>query len=346
MDAKAWKFRKDGTQKDGAPYSLRTESVSLPNELPPNSVRVRIRATSLNYRDIVAWQNLAGRQVHGRTPCSDGAGEVIAVGSDVPDFQIGDRVAGCFFQTWISGRFEMIHHRNDLGGTLDGMLQETIDLPANGIVRVPDYLSYEQAATLPCAALTAWYSLVHRGQLQSGESVLCIGTGGVSVFALQFATAMGAKVIVLSSSDEKLERVKTLGAWQTLNYRNTPDWGAEVLHRTDGKGVDHVVEVGGQGTLGQSLQAVAPGGHIALIGVLTGFGPPSTSLFPLLAKNIRLNGIYVGAKEDFVAMNEFLSRTKIQPVIDRVFPFEQADEAFAYLRSAQHFGKVVIRGCD
>jgi NADPH:quinone reductase-like Zn-dependent oxidoreductase len=175
---------------------------------------------------------------------------------------------------------------------------------------------------------------------------LCIGTGGVSVFALQFAIAMGAKVIVLSSSDEKLERVKTLGAWQTLNYRNTPDWGEEVLHRTDGKGVDHVVEVGGQGTLGQSLQAVAPGGHIALIGVLTGFGPPSTSLFPLLAKNIRLNGIYVGAKEDFVAMNEFLSRTKIQPVIDRVFPFEQADEAFAYLHSAQHFGKVVIRGCD
>jgi NADPH:quinone reductase-like Zn-dependent oxidoreductase len=341
MDVKAWKFRKDGAQ-----YALKPESVCLPDLPPPNSIRVRIRAASLNYRDIVGWKNLAGRPVDGRTPCSDGAGEIMAVGSDVRGFQVGERVAGCFFQTWMSGRFEMMHHRNDLGGTIDGMLQQMIDLPSVGVVRIPDYLSYEQAATLPCAGLTAWYSLVHRGQLSSGETVLCIGTGGVSMFALQFATALGAKVIVLSSSDEKLERAKAMGAWQTLNYRNTPDWGEEVLHMTDGKGVDHVVEVGGQGTLGQSLQAVAPGGHVALIGVLTGFGPPSASLFPLLAKNIRLNGIYVGSKEDFQSMNEFLAKSKIEPVIDRVFPFEQADAAFEYLYSAKHFGKVVVKGCE
>ena len=341
MDAKAWKFHKVGAQ-----YALKPDSVSLPANPADDSVRIRIHATSLNYRDIVGWKNLAGRQVDGRTPCSDGAGEIIAVGPQVRDFEVGNRVAGCFFQTWMAGRFEMAHHRNDLGGTIDGMLQQMIDLPASGVVRVPDYLSYEQAATLPCAGLTAWYSLVHRGQLTSGETVLCIGTGGVSIFALQFATALGAKVIVLSSSDEKLERAKAMGAWQTLNYRNTPDWGEKVLPMTDGRGVDHVVEVGGQGTLGQSLQAVAPGGHIALIGVLTGFGPPSTSLFPLLAKNIRLNGIYVGAKEDFQSMNEFLSKSRIEPVIDRVFPFEQADKAFEYLYSAKHFGKVVIKGCE
>jgi len=341
MDAKAWKFR-----KDGAHYALKSESVSLPAGPAESSVRIRIRATSLNYRDIVGWKNLAGRPVDGRTPCSDGTGEIIAVGSEVRDFQVGDRVAGCFFQTWMSGRFDMMHHRNDLGGTIDGMLQQMIDLPASGVVRIPDYLSYEQAATLPCAGLTAWYSLVHRGMLQSGETVLCIGTGGVSIFALQFATALGAKVIILSSSDEKLDRAKALGATQTLNYHTTPDWGEEVMHMTDGKGVDHVVEVGGQGTLGQSLQAVAPGGHIALIGVLTGFGPPSTSLFPLLAKNIRLNGIYVGSREDFREMNEFLSKSRIEPVIDRVFSFEQADAAFEYLYSAKHFGKVVVKGCD
>lgn len=341
MDAKAWKFRKDGTA-----YSLKLESPTLPDSPPNHSIRIRIHAASLNYRDIVGWKNLAGRPVDGRTPCSDGTGEIIAVGSEVRDFQVGDRVAGCFFQTWMSGRFEMMYHRNDLGGTIDGMLQQIIDLPASGVVRIPDYLSYEQAATLPCAGLTAWYSLVHRGQIQSGETVLCIGTGGVSMFALQFATSLGAKVISLSSSDEKLERAKALGAWQTLNYRNTPDWGEEVLHITSGKGVDHIVEVGGQGTLGQSLQAVAPGGHIALIGVLTGFGPPSTSLFPLLAKNIRLNGIYVGSKQDFQSMNQFLSKSRIEPVIDRVFPFEQADAAFEYLYSAKHFGKVVVKGCE
>jgi NADPH:quinone reductase-like Zn-dependent oxidoreductase len=337
MQSDAWTFRKNSRD-----YDLVRLSRQLPDQPPPGKVRVQLKNVSLNYRDLVAWQNLANRNVQGRVPCSDGAGAVISVADDVKDWTLGDRVAGCFFQTWLSGPFDMVHHKNDLGGTLDGMLQTYIDLPASGLVRIPDSMTFQQAATLPCAALTAWYSLVVRGGLRSDQTILCIGTGGVSLFAMQIASAMGAHAIVLSSQDSKRERAKELGAWQTINYRSHPDWSQQVLEMTDGKGVDHVVEVGGPGTLEQSMKSVAAGGHIALIGVLTGFGAPSTSLFPLLAKNITLNGIYVGSRADFCEMNRFLDKHRIEPIIDRGFPFEGSPQAFEYLRSAQHFGKVVI----
>ncbi|MFN9419010.1 MAG: zinc-dependent alcohol dehydrogenase family protein [Pirellula sp.] len=314
----------------------------MPDALTPNAVRVHVKAISLNYRDIIAWRNLAGRQVDKRVPASDGAGEIVAVGSDVQQWKVGDRVAGCFFQTWQSGPFDLAHHKNDLGGTLDGMLQSVIDLPETGIVEIPPSLSFEQASTLPCAGLTAWYSLFTRGGLVADQTVLCIGTGGVSIFALQFATAIGARAIVLSSSDSKLERARVMGAWETINYREHPQWADEVWKLTDGHGVDHVVEVGGPGTLEQSMKCVAASGHIALIGVLTGFGAPNTSLFPLLARNVRLNGIYVGSRDKFIEMNAFIESKQIQPSIDQVFSFDDAPSAFEYLQSAKHFGKVVI----
>ena len=342
MTTKAWVFRTNPNT-----YDLRLEARDSipPTAIPPDSVLVRIRAVSLNYRDVIAWRNLAGRMMDGRVPASDGAGVVIACGQKVTQWQVGDRVAGCFFQTWQSGRFEMRHHKNDLGGTLDGMLQEEICLPASGLVKIPNHLDFEQAATLPCAALTAWYALTYRGGLESGQSVLCLGTGGVSIFALQLAVALGAEVLITSSDDLKLHKAKELGAAKTINYRTYPQWADEVTRLTNGAGVDHVVEVGGPGTLEQSMKSIAAGGHLALIGVLTGFGSPATSLFPLLAKNVQLNGIYVGPRDQFLAMNEFLERKNLYPIIDRVFELRDAPAAFEYLESGQHFGKVVVR-CD
>ena len=340
MSCNAWVFRSNPTAFD---LALEKRPRLSDTEVPNNSVLVRVRSVSLNYRDIIGWKNLAGRKLDGRVPASDGAGEIIACGSNVRQWKVGDRVAGCFFQTWQSGSFEMRHHKNDLGGSLDGMLQEFVCLPETGVVRVPDHLDFDQAATLPCAGLTAWYSLVCRGNLKSRQTVLCLGTGGVSIFALQIAIAMGCEVIITSSDNKKLERAKILGATQTINYRENPKWADEVWRLTEEKGVDHVVEVGGPGTLEQSMKAVAPSGHIALIGVLTGFGAPTTSLFPLVARNVQLNGIYVGPRDQFVAMNSFIESKKLIPVIDRVFEMNDALVAFEYLASGQHFGKVVIR---
>lgn len=330
-------------QPEGPAYRL--AQTTRPRPTPgPGQVLVRVRAVSLNYRDLINLRKTAGREVGGRIPTSDGAGEIVAVGPDVAAWKPGDRVAGCFFQTWIGGPFELRHHHADLGGTVDGLLAEHALLSADGIVRVPDFLSFREAATLPCAGVTAWAALVDRGNLQAGQTVLALGTGGVSIFALQIATALGAKVIVTSSSDEKLQRARELGAWQTVNYRTTPDWDKEVWKLTGKRGVDHVVEVGGPGTLEKSMQSVAAGGQIALIGVLTGFGPPTASLFPLLARNVRLDGIYVGSREHFEAFNRFLIEKQVHPVIDRVFPFDDAVAAYDHLASGQHFGKVVIDG--
>lgn len=339
MNSLAWVFRSNNST-----YDLeRTErAIPQPQELGPNEVLVNIRAVSLNYRDIIAWKNLAGRKVDGRVPASDGAGEVVAVGSEVTQWKTGDRVAGCFFQTWQDGPFDMNHHKNDLGGTLDGMLREHVVLPESGLVRIPESLDYAQSATLPCAGLTAWYALVCRGQLTAGQSVLALGTGGVSVFALQFATKIGATVVMTSSDDDKRQRAQQLGAAFTVNYREFPDWSNPIWEWSGGRGVDHVVEVGGPGTLEQSMKAVAASGHIALIGVLTGFGAPHTSLFPLLARNIRLNGIYVGPRHEFQRMNQFIDEHGIQPVIDKRFAFDDAPAAFEYVASGKHFGKVVI----
>jgi NADPH:quinone reductase-like Zn-dependent oxidoreductase len=306
-------------------------------------VRIRVHATSLNYRDLIMQKNLAGRKAADVVPVSDGAGEVVAVGPGATRWQAGDRVAACFFQAWHDGPFDMAYHKSDLGGSIDGMLAEEVVLDEHGLVRVPDYLSFEQAACLPCAAVTAWNGLVTRGALQAGQTVLVQGTGGVSVFALQIAAAMGARVIITSSSDAKLAKAKELGAAEGVNYRTTPDWEKEVWRLTDKRGVDHVVEVGGPGTLDKSLQSVAAGGHIAQIGVLTGFQPASVNMFNAVAKNARLDGIYVGSRMHFETMNAFFEQHQIRPVIDRTFPFEEAEAAYRHLESGNHFGKVVIR---
>ncbi len=227
-----------------------------------------------------------------------------------------------------------------LGGAIDGMLSEYVVLHEDGLVHTPDYLTDEEAATLPCAAVTAWQGLATQGGLTVGETVLALGTGGVSIFALQFAVAAGAQVLITSSSDAKLERAKALGAAEVINYRAAPDWDQRVLELTDGVGVDHVVEVGGAGTLEKSLRAVRVGGAVSLIGVLTGAGTADPSL--ILRKSIRLQGIYVGSREMFEAMNRAMTLHQIKPVIDRTYPFEEARDAFKYMESAAHFGKIVI----
>jgi NADPH:quinone reductase-like Zn-dependent oxidoreductase len=327
---------------EGAAFRLAREDGPRP-EPGPGQVRVRVRASSLNYRDLIALRNKAGRPVDGVIPLSDGAGEVAEVGPGVSRVKVGDRVAGNFFQSWIDGPFRPEHHKHDLGGSLDGMLADEVVLDAEGVVAVPASLSFEEAACLPCAALTAWTALFPRGDLQPGEWVLIQGTGGVSISGLQLAVAHGARVVVTSSRDDKLARALAMGAAHGINYRTTPDWDREVWRLTEKRGVDHILEVGGPGTLGRSFGCIAGGGQIALIGVLTGFDAPQTSLFPLMARNARLDGIYVGSRADFAAMNADLAAKDLRPVIDRVFPFDEATAAFAHLESGAHFGKVVIR---
>lgn len=301
-------------------------------------VAVRVRATSLNYRDLLTTQN---PKIENRVPLSDGAGEIIEVGGQVSNWKIGDRVCVGFFRDWTSGRFEAKYHDAALGGSVDGMLSEVVVFPAHSLVRVPEHFSFEEAATLPCAGLTAWCALRRSGFI-AGASVLLQGTGGVSIWGLQIVLASGGRTIITSSSDEKLERAKSLGASETINYRTTPDWDKEVWRLTQKRGVDHILEVGGPGTLGKSLASVASGGNIAQIGVLTGFEAPDVSLFPLVSKNATMSGIYVGDVESFREFARFLEVTQIQPVIDRTFAFEETREAYDYMKSGAHFGKIVV----
>jgi NADPH:quinone reductase-like Zn-dependent oxidoreductase len=318
--------------------------VEQPHPEPASGeVLVRVRAVSLNYRDLITLElQRPGNLPPPLVPCSDGAGEVVAIGAGVTRFKVGDRVAGIFFRDWIDGAFDLRYHSAAGGGSIHGWLRDFVAVPEHGLVPIPEHLSFDEAATLPCAAVTAWQALFTRGDLRAGATVLALGTGGVSIFALQLANAAGARVIVTSSSDEKLERAKQLGAWATINYRTNPEWDKEVWNLTGKRGVDHVVEVGGPGTLGKSMNTIAAGGQIALIGVLTGFGAPDASLFPLVARNARIDGIYVGSRGDFEAMNHFIERHRMRPVIDRTFHFDQAREAFTHMRGASHFGKLVI----
>lgn len=305
-------------------------------------VRIRVRAASLNYRDLVVARGGYGGAVKlPLIPLSDGAGEVAEVGEGVTRFKVGDRVAATFFQTWIAGELTDAQAKAALGGGVDGMLTESLVLDEGGIVHFPDHLSFEEAATLPCAAVTAWASLVSYGNLRAGQSVLVLGTGGVSIFALQFAKMSGARVIATSSSDEKLARLKKMGADGLINYKTTPNWDERVRELTSGAGVDHVVEVGGAGTFPRSLRAVRRGGTISLIGVLSGQG--QIDPLPILMKGVRVQGVNVGSREMFEAMNQAISAHKLRPVVDRVFPFEQAREAYRYLESGAHFGKVVVK---
>jgi NADPH:quinone reductase-like Zn-dependent oxidoreductase len=317
--------------------------VERPNPKPGyGQVLVRIKAVSLNYRDLLVVKGAYSRNLpSGLIPCSDGAGEVVEVGDGVTRVKPGDRVAGIFFQTWISGGLDESKAKSALGGAIDGVLAEYVLFHQDGLVHIPEHLSYEEGATLPCAAVTAWNGLITSGGLKAGDTVLVMGTGGVSIFALQFARISGARVIATSSSDEKLGRVKQMGASDGINYKSVPDWEKRVWELTSKVGVDHVVEVGGAGTLAKSLRAVRIGGHISLIGVLSGAGEANP--LPAVMKNVRIQGIYVGSRDMFEAMNSAISLHQLHPVIDRVFPFEGAKEAFSYMESGAHFGKVVIR---
>lgn len=304
-------------------------------------VKIKVRATALNYRDLlVAAGKYSGPLKPAVIPLSDGAGEVVAVGSGVSAFQVGDRVAGTFFQGWEAGAISGEATSRAMGGAVDGMLAQYVVLPEAGVIHTPLHLSAEEAATLPCAGLTAWNAVVEAGRIKAGETVLVLGTGGVSLFALQFAKLHGARVIVASSSDEKLSRARELGADTLINYRTTPNWEQEVMAATGGRGVDLVVEVGGGGTLERSIKSVRVGGFIAVIGVVSGGGQIDPR--PIIGRAIRLQGIYVGSREMFVAMNRAVSLARLRPVIDRTFAFERAREAYAYQASGAHFGKIVV----
>ena len=301
-------------------------------------VAIRVHAASLNYRDLLTAQN---PQVENIVPLSDGAGEIIELGDGVTNWKIGDRVCVNFFRDWQSGRFVNAYHAGALGGAIDGMLSEIVVFPQHSLVKIPDDYSFEEAATLPCAGLTAWCGL-RRGDFTAGDCVLLQGTGGVSIWGLQIAVASGASAIITSSSDDKLTRARAMGASEIINYKSTPDWDKEVWRLTNKRGVDHILEVGGPDTLGKSLASVASGGHIAQIGVLTGFDAPDVSLFPLVSKNATMSGIYVGDVASFEQFARFLNATKVKPVIDRVFGFDEVGAAYDYMKSGAHFGKVVV----
>lgn len=309
----------------------------------PGQVHVRFHAASLNYRDLmIATGGYNPKMELPRILGSDAAGEVVGVGDGVTTLKPGDRVASLFFQDWQDGEVTQSKIKAALGGPIDGVFATDRLLPATGVVPMPDALSFEGAATLPCAALTAWNALVERGHLRAGQTVLILGTGGVSIFGLQFAKAHGARVILTSSSDEKLARGRVLGADETINYRHTPAWDAEVLKLTGKRGVDHVLEVGGSGTLERSLNAVRVGGHVHLIGVLSEPGK-GVDVLSVLRKSIHLNGVYVGSRAMFADMNAAIEINRILPVIDRSFPLSEAHAAFEYLQSGAHFGKIVLQ---
>lgn len=317
--------------------------VERPDPAPgPGQVLVRIRAASLNYRDqMIAVSDYFGMSADRELiPMSDMAGEVLAVGAGVTRFKPGDRVCGCFSQADPNGPAH--GPQAPLGLPLDGVLAEQIVLHEEGLVPAPQGYSFEEAACLPCAGVTAWNTLMVAGRpLRPGDTVLALGTGGVSIWALQLAAATGARVIVTSSSDDKIERAKALGAWAGVNYRRTPEWDQEVLALTGGRGADCVIEVGGNGTLARSFRALAPGGKVGLIGVLSG---PSGDISPqtLMFKRGTLHGIMVGDRALFEQLIRAVEENGVRPVVDRVFPFEAAREAYAHQRGGDFMGKVVI----
>jgi len=304
-----------------------------------HEVLIKMHATSLNYRDLITVQNGAAKS--GLVPNSCGAGTVIAVGEGVTRFATGDRVVPIFFQKWLNGPPTAPALSSALGGPIDGCLREQMTLHEDGLLHIPDYMSFDEAATLPCAALTAWRGLVEESHLIAGQSVLVQGTGGVSIFALQFAKLFGAEVILTSSSDEKLERGKDLGADHTINYRATPNWAEEARRITGGRGVDHIVEVGGAGTLQQSIETVALYGHIHLIGVLSGFSNP-LNVAQMFSSNAHFHGITVGSRYMFENMLRAMTLHETRPVIDSRYEMSDAQTAFAQMEQGGHFGKIVI----
>ena len=317
------------------------EFVERPTPAPgPGEVLVGVRAVSINYRDLMMVKGLYNpKMALPRIPCSDGAGTVVEVGVGVTAWKPGDRVAGIFMQNWLDGPLTAAKARGALGGDIDGMLTDFVVLKQEGLVALPDHLSYQEAATLPCAAVTAWNALA-AGDIKPGATVLILGTGGVSIFALQFARLKGARVLGISSSDEKLERAIAMGLDAGLNYRDHPDWERWAADQTGGEGVDLVVEVGGMGTLAHSLMSIRPGGTVSQVGVLA----PSPAPFPLpliLMKMARIHGIYVGSRKDFLEMNRAISLAELRPVGEE-FHWTQAREVFERMEEASHFGKLVL----
>lgn len=306
----------------------------------PGQVLVRVRASSLNYHDFVVV--LGGIPTpDGRIPMSDGACEVVALGEGVTKWKVGDKVLSLFFPSWQSVQIEAAGFQSVPGDGADGFGAELVAAPETAFTRMPEGWTFEEAATLPCAALTAWRGLVNEARIKPGDWVLTQGTGGVSIFALQFAKAAGCRVISTSSSPEKMEHLKKLGADHVINYKETPDWGAAAFKLTGGRGVDEVVEIGGPGTMAQSIAACRPGGHISLIGVLTGVSGevPTAALF---SRNITLSGITVGSRRMQEDMIDAIEANGIKPVIDSTFPLDQIAAAFAHQASQKHFGKIVL----
>lgn len=312
-------------------------------EPQPNEVVVRFDAWSLNYRDVMVVEGRYNPRLKmPATPLSDGAGEIVAVGEGVSKWKVGDRVMPIMVQRWFDGEPDAETSRTAIGAgaVWDGILREKAAFHENSVVAVPDQLSQSEAATLPCAAVTAWNALVVSGKLKAGDTVLTQGTGGVSIFAVQFAKILGARVIATSSSDTKLGKLKELGADETINYRTREDWDRAVLELTDKRGVDHVIEVGGAGTLAKSINAVRVGGHIAMIGALDTEG--TFNHVPIFMKAIRLQGIFVGSKAMFEDMNASIAGKNVRPLIDRIFRFEEIRDALHYMKSGAHFGKIVV----
>lgn len=310
----------------------------------PGEVRLRMCAAALNFRDLLVPQRGYGSRMQ-TLPLimlSDGVGIVDQLGAGVDGLGIGTRACPVFFQSWPAGEPTGARLGRSLGCEMDGTMAEYMVLPAGGVLPVPPHLDDPEAASLPTAGVTAWRALVSEGRLRPGDSVLVQGTGGVSLFALQFAKMIGARVICTSSSDDKLARARALGADETINYLSVPEWGRVARDMAGGEGVDHVVEVGGQGTLAQSLRAVRPGGTISMIGVLAG-GKMDAALGLVVTRHVRLQGITVGSADDFAQMLRAIERTAMRPVVDRIFDFEALPEAMRYLAAGKHFGKVCLR---
>jgi len=323
------------------------DALKLADAQPPRpgagEVVVAVRACSLNHRDlnIVSGNYTRNAVKPGAIPLSDGAGEVIAVGQDVTRWKPGDRVAPIFVQRWLGGNPLPEYMPSALGGPSDGVLAEQIVLNAEGLVRIPSHMSFEEAATLPCAAVTAWNAVFVKGALQPGQTVVTLGTGGVSLFAAQFGLMAGARVIATTGSVQKVARLQALGVTHVINYKASPDWDERVRDLTDARGADLVVEVGGPGSLAKSIAAIRYCGHISVVGNLAGRATLDPG--PLFAKRASMCGIQVGSRDMFEAMNRAIEVAKLKPVIDRVFDFTAARSAYEYLASGQHFGKVVIR---
>lgn len=322
---------------------IQLKELENPNSPEKGEVLVRFHAASLNYRDyLVITGNYNPKFPLPFIPCSDGAGEVVGIGKDVKGLSIGDRVCVTFAPAWVSGKPSKKELRASLGGPLDGTLREYGVFSENALVKIPAHLSFEEASTLPCAALTAWSALFEETNVLPGEFVVIQGTGGVSIFALQFAKLIGAKIILTSSSDEKLALGKKLGADYIINYKNEPHWSKVVREITNGDGADHVIEVGGAGTLEESIKSVRLFGNIHLIGILGGT-TPSLNLLPVVMGQIRIQGIVIGPKKSFEKMNRAIESNQLRPVIDKIFSLEDTRFAIDYLKNGKHFGKVVIK---